>query len=273
MGLVEVEQHAGDPHYRRTLAAADYQLVLTAATALEGTPIGEAASSALLAALDLDFDGTIKTSAIRGSPFWFVCGRPGRPRWPPGWCPTWKTSTPRSPIPRRRFSPHGPAPRSNRSRARGGSPPLPETRSALRGVRLRFVMRTGRWFEVELLVDEAPVHRAHHAPGEAALLRRPHVPPGSSQLRPAGRQPRSQRVLRGSRVHAGRAGGHLHARGTLGCPPGGRDTGDGQVFINLRDNPRLDYDYTVWGRVISGLSTIDTIQEGDSILKVEIRSR
>ena len=39
-GLVEVEQHAGDPHYRRTLAAADYQLVLTAATALEGTPIG-----------------------------------------------------------------------------------------------------------------------------------------------------------------------------------------------------------------------------------------
>ena len=64
-----------------------------------------------------------------------------------------------------------------------------------------------------------------------------------------------------------------HARGTLGVSTRGRDTGDGQIFINLRDNPRLDYDYTVWGRVISGLSTIDTIQEGDSILKVEIRSR
>jgi cyclophilin family peptidyl-prolyl cis-trans isomerase len=53
----------------------------------------------------------------------------------------------------------------------------------------------------------------------------------------------------------------------------GRDTGDGQLFINLRDNPRLDYDYTVWGRVVSGLGAIDAILEGDSILRVEIRSR
>jgi len=64
-----------------------------------------------------------------------------------------------------------------------------------------------------------------------------------------------------------------HARGTLGVSTRGRDTGDGQIFINLRDNPRLDYDYTVWGRVVSGLGAIDAILEGDSILRVEIRSR
>jgi cyclophilin family peptidyl-prolyl cis-trans isomerase len=64
-----------------------------------------------------------------------------------------------------------------------------------------------------------------------------------------------------------------HARGTLGVSTRGRDTGDGQLFINLRDNPRLDYDYTVWGRVVSGLGAIDAILEGDSILRVEIRSR
>ena len=144
---------------------------------------------------------------------------------------------------------------------------------ALRGVRLRFVMRTGRWFEVELLVDEAPAHgRAHHAPGEAALLRRPHVPPGSPNFVLQGGSPGANEY-RGSRVHAGRAGGHTARAGNPRRVHQGRDTGDGQIFINLRDNPRLDYDYTVWGRVISGLSTIDTIQEGDPILKVEIRSR
>jgi cyclophilin family peptidyl-prolyl cis-trans isomerase len=64
-----------------------------------------------------------------------------------------------------------------------------------------------------------------------------------------------------------------HARGTLGVSTRGRDTGDGQIFVNLRDNPRLDYEYTVWGRIVRGIGIADAVQEGDRIRRVEIRSR
>ena len=62
-------------------------------------------------------------------------------------------------------------------------------------------------------------------------------------------------------------------RGTLGISTRGRDTGDAQLFINLQDNPRLDYDYTVWGRVVSGMDVVDAVDEGEVIRRVEIRSR
>jgi cyclophilin family peptidyl-prolyl cis-trans isomerase len=65
--------------------------------------------------------------------------------------------------------------------------------------------------------------------------------------------------------------GVSHARGTLGISTRGRDTGDGQLFINLRDNPRLDYDYTVWGRVVSGMGVVDAMQEGARIRGISIR--
>ena len=41
-------------------------------------------------------------------------------------------------------------------------------------------------------------------------------------------------------------------RGTVGLSTRGRDTGDAQFFINLVDNPRLDFDYTVFGQVDAG---------------------
>jgi cyclophilin family peptidyl-prolyl cis-trans isomerase/HEAT repeat protein len=61
-----------------------------------------------------------------------------------------------------------------------------------------------------------------------------------------------------------------NARGTFGISTRGRDTGDGQIYVNLIDNFRLDHDYTVFARVISGLSVIDRIQEGDVIESVKI---
>lgn len=61
-----------------------------------------------------------------------------------------------------------------------------------------------------------------------------------------------------------------NARGTLGVSTRGRDTGDGQIFVNLVDNFRLDHDYTVFARVVDGLSIIDRIQEGDVIESVRI---
>ena len=68
-------------------------------------------------------------------------------------------------------------------------------------------------------------------------------------------------------------GSRSHERGTLGVSTRGRDTGDGQLFINLVDNPRLDFEYTVWGRVVSGWDVVQTIREGALIRRVEIRPR
>ena len=64
-----------------------------------------------------------------------------------------------------------------------------------------------------------------------------------------------------------------HERGTLGISTRGRDTGDAQLFVNLVGNPRLDYDYTVWGRVVSGMAVVDAVLEGDVIRRVEIAPR
>ena len=62
-----------------------------------------------------------------------------------------------------------------------------------------------------------------------------------------------------------------HARGTFGISTRGRDTGDGQLFINLVDNMRLDHDYTVFGRITKGLDVMDRIQEGTVIDAITIR--
>jgi cyclophilin family peptidyl-prolyl cis-trans isomerase len=60
-----------------------------------------------------------------------------------------------------------------------------------------------------------------------------------------------------------------HNRGTVGLSTRGRDTGDAQIFINLVDNPRLDFEYTVFGRVVpEHLSRIDRIHEGDRIANI-----
>lgn len=62
-------------------------------------------------------------------------------------------------------------------------------------------------------------------------------------------------------------------RGTLGTSTRGHDTGDGQIFVNLIDNWRLDHTYTVFARVTKGMEVVDRILEGDVIEKVEIRRR
>lgn len=61
-----------------------------------------------------------------------------------------------------------------------------------------------------------------------------------------------------------------HARGTLGISARGRDTGDGQWFVNLVDNPLLDHEYTVFGRIEEGRDAAERILEGDRIDRVEI---
>jgi peptidyl-prolyl cis-trans isomerase B (cyclophilin B) len=64
--------------------------------------------------------------------------------------------------------------------------------------------------------------------------------------------------------------GRMHERGTIGISTRGPDTGDAQIFINLVDNPRLDFDYTVFARVCTGMNVVDEIVEGDRIAQVSI---
>src|SRR5262245_46386975 len=66
--------------------------------------------------------------------------------------------------------------------------------------------------------------------------------------------------------------GAMHTRGTVGISTRGPDTGDAQIFVNLVDNARLDFDYTVFARVCKGMDVVDDIQEGDRIVRVRIGS-
>jgi cyclophilin family peptidyl-prolyl cis-trans isomerase len=61
-----------------------------------------------------------------------------------------------------------------------------------------------------------------------------------------------------------------HVRGTVGMSTRGHDTGDGQWFFNLRDNRRLDRDYTVFAEVVDGIGVIDGIMEGDVIARMDV---
>jgi cyclophilin family peptidyl-prolyl cis-trans isomerase/HEAT repeat protein len=65
--------------------------------------------------------------------------------------------------------------------------------------------------------------------------------------------------------------GGSHWRGTVGLSTRGRDTGDGQFFINLVDNVRLDHDYTVFGVVTEGMDVVDRLLEGAVIERAEVR--
>ncbi len=62
-----------------------------------------------------------------------------------------------------------------------------------------------------------------------------------------------------------------HARGTFGISTRGRDTGDGQIFINLVDNFRLDHDYSVFAVMRRGWAVMDRVQEGDVIETIRIQ--
>lgn len=64
--------------------------------------------------------------------------------------------------------------------------------------------------------------------------------------------------------------GGSHRRGTIGISTRGRDTGDAQIFVNLVDNPRLDFEYTVFATVPQAqLDVIDSVQEGTRVVRID----
>ena len=63
-----------------------------------------------------------------------------------------------------------------------------------------------------------------------------------------------------------------HPRGSVGMSTRGHDTGDAQWFINLRDNPRLVRDYTVFAEVVEGMDVVDGVLEGDVVASARVES-
>lgn len=65
-------------------------------------------------------------------------------------------------------------------------------------------------------------------------------------------------------------GNLAHPRGTVGMSTRAHDTGDAQWFINLKDNPRLIRDYTVFAEVVEGTDVVDGILEGDVVASMRV---
>lgn len=64
--------------------------------------------------------------------------------------------------------------------------------------------------------------------------------------------------------------GVSNVRGTVGLSTRGRDTGDGQIYINTVDNVWLDHEYTVIATITSGVEAFDRMQEGARIRRITI---
>lgn len=57
-----------------------------------------------------------------------------------------------------------------------------------------------------------------------------------------------------------------HERGTVSMARAANpDSGDSQFFICFEDAPFLNRQYTVWGRVISGMENVDKIKRGEPV--------
>jgi cyclophilin family peptidyl-prolyl cis-trans isomerase/HEAT repeat protein len=272
--LAKTKGHGADDTYLRAVAADDGQAVMTAARALAGTPRREDAAAAVAAALArwtergsdtsrdprlvlierlqevgskemataalgpllLDFDARVAERAAEA-----VTALTGEPA----------LATPRlRPV-----------------------PPVPSAQDVQRlsRARVRVTMKGGRRFELQLLTDVAPLFCAAFARLVSAryydgLTFHRVVPNFVLQ----GGSPGANEFSGDSRFILDEVGRTMQARGTVGSSTRGRDTGDGQFYVNLVDNPRLDHDYTVFARVVSGMEVVDSILEGDVMERVEL---
>jgi cyclophilin family peptidyl-prolyl cis-trans isomerase len=132
-------------------------------------------------------------------------------------------------------------------------------------------MARGGAFDLELLPDDAPATVARFARLARAgyfdgLTFHRVVPNFVVQ----GGSPWANEYAGAPRFQRDEVGGARHDRGAVGISTRGRDTGDAQIFIDLVDLPRLNHDYTVFARVVSGMDVVDGILEADVIQRISI---
>lgn len=143
-----------------------------------------------------------------------------------------------------------------------------------RDIRLRVVMADssgGGSFVVRLRGDIAPIMAAR-----ILELARAHYYDGLTWQRVEpdfviqGGSPSANEYVGNPRFIRDELGTVPHVRGTVGMSTRGHDTGDAQWFINLRDNLRLNPDYTIFGEVVEGIDVVDDVLEGDVIARIEV---
>jgi cyclophilin family peptidyl-prolyl cis-trans isomerase/HEAT repeat protein len=277
-GLFRVRGHGADHLYIQQLARTDYQLLITTANTLAGSPARDSSAAALFAALArVTRDGRETSRDARMA----LLDRLEELADP--------ADAPRLSRYLSDFDPAiaaraaGVVERWTGSRPRVSPEPLPKTELSLaeilqyRGRRLRVTMSPtagGGVFEIELYPDLAPatvarvVELASRAYYDDLTFHRV-VPNFVIQ----GGSPGANEYTGDGPFMRDELGAVSHERGTVGISTRGRDTGDAQIFVNLVDNPRLDFQYTVWGSVASGLDVVDAILEGDTMARVEIVDR
>ena len=151
--------------------------------------------------------------------------------------------------------------------------PLPPSEGVQRLAVTRVVLEMARGGEIEirLLPNEAPIHSARFerlaAEGYFDGLTFHRV---VSNFVIQGGSPGSNEYVGASAYTRDEVGLVSHWRGTVATSTRGRDTGDGQIFINLVDNLGLDHEYTVFGVVVSGMDVVDQVAEGDLITRARI---
>jgi cyclophilin family peptidyl-prolyl cis-trans isomerase/HEAT repeat protein len=135
--------------------------------------------------------------------------------------------------------------------------------------RATLVMADGSRVELDLLVDAAPMSVARFV----QLARAGHYDGLTFHRVVAnfvvqGGSPDANEYSGDARFMRDELGREPHLRGSVGISTRGRDTGDGQIFIDLVDLPRLDHDYTVFARVRTGMDAVDHWLEGAVIRSV-----
>jgi cyclophilin family peptidyl-prolyl cis-trans isomerase len=242
-GLRKVAGHAADEVYVSELTRAGNQILRAAALALADTPHPETAAPALGAAWQrLIVEGRDNSHDARDA-IAATLASLGQP-----------VKTPKRPA---------------------DKPPVPDLNAEdlrrLAAPRARVTVRGVGTFELALFTAQAP----------AAVLRFAHLAASGfyngltfHRVVPnfviQGGSPGANEYIGDATFMRDEVGLWPHVRGAVGISTRGRDTGDGQIFIDLVDNPRLDHEYTVFAQVLNGIDVVDRILEGDCIDTIEI---
>jgi len=272
-GLAATRGHEADSIYLAALSSRDYQLLRTAARALEGTPqpgralpglfdalarvtggmrdtsrdarvalletvrgLGTAADAESVEPYLEDFDPRIAALAASILTAW--TGRSREPR-------TLRLET--------------------------GPPPEWAEVVALDGARARVFMADGSAFEMTLHAADAPATVARFVSlAKAGYYDGLSFHRVVSDFVIQGGSPGANEYAGDGRFMRDEVGLRPHVRGAVGISTRGRDTGDAQIFVDLVDNPRLDHDFTVFADVTRGMDAVDGVLEGAVIERVEI---
>jgi cyclophilin family peptidyl-prolyl cis-trans isomerase/HEAT repeat protein len=274
-GLRTLRGHDADDLYIAALQRPDYQLVMTAAQALEKTSQPARAVPPMLAALARI---TAERRDTSRDPRLALIARIGELGQPADAQALMSYTTD--------FDPQvAAAAAALVGRWTGRAPavaprPLPVERvqladiERLRSARVMVTMAGRGVFELELLTDDAPATvvrfvRLARAGYYNGLTFHRVVPNFLIQ----GGSPGANEFMGDGAYLRDELGLQPHVRGSVGISTRGRDTGDAQICPDLVDNPRLDHDYTVFARVVAGLDVLDRVLECDVIERINIVDR